>query len=178
MKFSTISVFKSAPECSLSLSLYLFQACRGIAAWKTYPSVNWRHGGNNRWLIQIAYTKTRNDTILHVEFHTMLATQSAANNHHCSSWYIRFNDEDCTHPARVVNARYTWHSDGSTSWIGAPAEISGFCSATSTGEIQAGEILISVHVYDTCGNAGSVWTGLTNSASRATTYFLVEEYCQ
>ena len=70
------------------LPLYFVQRCDGIAAWKYYPWVDWRDGGENKELRRVTYNKTRNDTILRVAFHSTLAQY-----HHggCGVWYIKFS---------------------------------------------------------------------------------------
>ena len=103
-------------------------SCQGIAAWRYYPWVNWPSDTDNGQLRSVTYKKQRNDTILRVTFHSTL---SQYNHDGCSQWYIQFGGQDCTQPAPISTSIYTAHTDISNSWNRAPAEVSGFCNATS-----------------------------------------------
>ena len=130
--------------------------------------MNWRNAAQRGQLRTVTYNKTRNDTILRVEFHSTLTQTS---NGKCSTWYIQFDGVKCTQPAPIQTGIY---KAGST-WQIAPAELSGFCRSTSRGELSRGNIQISVHVTDNC-SSGDSHTG-QYSSFEVTSYLLVEEYC-
>ena len=93
----------------------------------------------------IQLEKARNDTILPVAFNSPLAT---GNDFGCNEWYIKFNGNECNLPAPISSSLTTiihrpahpYH------WTLTPAEISGFCSSTSSGTLTPGAVEISVHV--------------------------------
>ena len=147
--------------------------CHGIAAWRYYPWVNWFNTADSGLLRSVTYKKQRNDTILRVTFHSTLAQWY---NGGCSQWYIQFGGQDCTQPAPITTSIYTDHNDGSHSNNRAPAEVSGFCNATSSGKLSPGNIQVSLHVKK-CQSVsrGDAVTG--TNFGQWTSYLLVEEYC-
>ena len=148
-------------------------SCHGIAAWRYYPWVNWHSGTDNGQLRSVMYKKQRNDTILRVAFHSTLAQYRHSG---CSQWYIQFGGQDCTQPAPITTSIYTDHSDGSNSNNRVPAEVSGFCNATSSGKLSPANLQISVHVKKCQGrSSGDAVTG--TNFGQWTSYLLVEEYC-
>ena len=147
-------------------------SCHGISAWRYYPWVNLYINTDNGQLRSVTYKKQRNDTMLRVTFHSTL---SQYNHNQCSQWYIQFGGQDCTQPAPITTSIYTYHSDSSGSWNRAPAEVSGFCNATSRGKLSPGNIQVSVHVKKCQGYNGDALTG--TGVGQWTSYLLVEEYC-
>ena len=147
-------------------------SCHGIAAWRYYPWVNWWSDTNNGQLRSVTYKKQRNDTILRVTFHSTLSQYIHQG---CSQWYIQFGGQDCTQPAPITTSIYTDHSDSSGSYNTAPAEVSGFCKATSRGKLSPGNVQVSVHVKKCQGRSALAITG--TSVGQWTSYLLVEEYC-
>ena len=133
--------------------------------------MNWASNAENGQLKSVTYNKTRNDTILRVEFHSSLGQYT---NSECSTWYIQFDGVKCSQPAPIQTGVYRYGYGG---WNIAPAEVSGFCRSTSRGELLKGNIQISVHVKQGCSSGGNAHTGRA-SAYDDTSYLLVEEYCK
>ena len=119
----------------------------------------------------MTYKKLRNDTILRVTFHSAFAQLLHGK---CSEYYIQFGGRDCFQPTPIANTLYIQNYAGSSLWHSVPAEVSGFCNATSEGQLLPGNIQVSVHVKDSC-SGGDAHTG--KIAGRVTSYFLIEEYC-
>ena len=133
--------------------------------------MNWNNNDDNGQLKSVTYNKTRNDTILRVEFHSTLGQYHSTK---CSTWYIQFDGVKCSQPAPIQTGIY---KDGQSSWNITPAEVSGFCRSTSRGELLKGNIQISVHVKNSCSSGGDSYTGKISS-NHVTSYLLVEEYCK
>ena len=159
-------------------SVFVFQGCNGIAAWKHYVFSSWQDSGENKELQRVTYNKTRNDTILRVAFHTTLAQNRHGG---CGEWYVKFSGNECTQPAPITTSVYTDHGNRIGSWMTIPAELSGFCNGTSSSSISTGPVVISVHVRNCHSSSFStaVFTGeRINGKAKVTSYFLVEEYCR
>ena len=165
--------YYSKPLFHVIASCFALQRCDGIAAWKYYPWVNWRDGGENKELRRVTYNKTRNDIILRVAFHSTLAQLF---NDQCGEWFIKFSGNECTQPAPIVTSLYSTGNQ----WLTTPTELSGFCNATSTSSISPGPVVISVHVRNCQSSNPNVFTGSHISGLRkpkATSFLVVEEYC-
>ena len=150
------------------------KACRGIAAWKYYPIKNLFEPRDYAQLVNVTYNKQRQDTILRVAFHSTLGEHYA---HGCSQWYIQFDGKPCTSPASINSLAYTSERK-MDSWLIAPAEVNGFCRATSAGPITFGNVTISVHVAP-CSTAlpSDAHTGSPQPYVNSTSSIVVEEYC-
>ena len=148
-----------------------WQKCEGVSSWRYHPWSGWYTGTNNGQLKTVTYKKLRNDTILRVTFHSAFAQY-----HHgrCSEYYIQFGGRDCSQPAPIATIMYIQNYGGASLWHSIPAEVSGFCNATSEGQLLPGNIQVSVHIKDTC-SGGNAHTGPVSG--RMTSYLLIEEYC-
>ena len=165
-----------AQSISVSNSFWYYflclQRCEGVSSWRYYPWTNWQSSNANGQLKTVTYKKLRNDTILRVTFHSAFAQY-----HHgrCSEYYIQFGGRDCSQPAPIANTLYIENYGSSQDWHSVPAEVSGFCNATSQGQLLPGNIQVSVHVKESCSD-GDTYTGPVGGG-RVTSYFLIEEYC-
>ena len=148
------------------------QSCRGIAAWKYFPWSNWADNKDNGHLKSVTYHKQRNDTILRVAFHSTLAMYDNAR---CTEWYIKFSGKECTQPAPISTSIIK--SSDQNGWHVRPAELNGFCNATSS-YFPQGPVVISVHVR-ACpsSRAGHAYTGFWGWGDKVTSSLVVEEYC-
>ena len=146
--------------------------CQGVANWKYYPWANWADPTNNGVLKTVTFNKTRNDTILRVEFHTIMAQGTQGQG---SEYSIQFGSQDCFLPAPIVTSIYNGYY-GPGYWHSVPAELSGFCTSTADGLLKPGDIQISVHVKLTYSGSGQTNTGKLDRG-QITSYLLVEEYC-
>ena len=169
-------------QCSKSLFfLVRVQRCVGIANWQYYPCVKCVSTTNEGVIRTVFYQKTRNDTILRVAFNSPIAN---GNDLGCSEWFIKFNGRECTAPAPISSSVTTFLHQPSNSyhWDVAPAEISGYCSATSKGKLTKGGIVVSVHVRPCTlrGRHGDAHTGpayVAEGPASTTSSIVVEEYC-
>ena len=149
------------------------QRCHGVAAWKYYSWANWADGGENKELRKVTYNKQRNDTVLRVAFHSALGQYRSGR---CSEWLVKFSGEECSKPAPIVTGIYQSNSG----WTQTPAEVSGFCNATSSSFIFSGPLEISVHVRNCQDSSPDAYTGASINGSkkpRVTSSLVVEEYC-
>ena len=133
-------------------------------------------------LQNVSYMKEKDDSLLFVTFQSTIGQSLEVG---CSQWYIEFNGQECSSPAPIVSLVYKAHSmcgnyrnDYYSGWNIAPAEISGFCNATSSKGIPSGKVDISVFVSK-CPEimTSDAHTGTPRSPLRSTSYLLVEEYC-
>ena len=165
-----------AQSISVSNSFWYFflclQKCEGISSWRYYPWTNWYSNTDNGQLKSVTYKKLRNDTILRVTFHSTFAQRY---HDKCSEYFIQFGGRDCSQPAPIANTLYIQNYGSATEWHSIPAEVSGFCNATSEGQLLPGNIQVSVHVKQSC-SGGDTFTGGLGSG-RVTSYNLMEEYC-
>ena len=148
------------------------QTCEGVFSWRYYPWVDWKDDSDNGQLKTVTYKKLRNDTILRVTFHSAFSQYSHGK---CSEYHIQFGGHECTQPAIIVNTLHIDNYASSGQWQSIPAEVSGFCNATSQGQLLPGNIQVSVHVKLAC-SGGNAHTGKFYRG-RVTSYFLIEEYC-
>ena len=159
--------------CTWHVCFLCWQTCEGVSSWRYYPWTGWNSGIDKGEVKTVTYKKLRNDTILRVTFHSALAQND---NDKCSEYYIQFGGRDCSQPAPIVNTLFIQNYANSGLWHSIPAEVSGFCNATSQGRLLPGNIQVSVHVKQSC-SGGDAYTGWIKSGSRVTSYLLIEEYC-
>ena len=135
----------------------------------------------------MSYKKKKNDSLLYVTFHSTIGEYLENG---CSQWHIEFDEQDCNSPARIISLVFKAKKAPPTMsktpqsrrpehwWNTAPAEISGFCNATSSRRITAGEVNITVHVNKCPGyHDNDAHTGTPTELLNSTSYLLVEEYC-
>ena len=158
-----------------------FQSCVGIAKWQYFPCVKCATRQDSGMIRTITYQKARNDTILRVAFNSPLAT---GNNVGCNEWYIKFNGNECNLPAPISSSLTTITNQPAHPyhWTLTPAEISGFCSSTSSGTLTPGAVEISVHVRSCRLDSwiGDAHTGpaiFDDGVAPTTSSIVVEEYC-
>ena len=151
-----------------------WQTCEGVSSWRYYPWSGWASSTENGQLRSVTYKKLRNDTILRVTFHSAFGQYKS---NECSEYYIQFGGRDCSQPARIETIMFIQNYGGSSQWHSVPAEVSGFCNATSEGQLLPGNIQVSVHIKDSC-SGGDAYTGTASlSGHPMTSYLLIEEYC-
>ena len=151
-----------------------WQTCEGVSSWRYYPWNGWHTGTDNGQLKTVVYKKLRNDTILRVTFHSAFGQYKSSK---CSEYYIQFGGRDCSQPAPIETVMYINNYGGSNLWHSIPAEVSGFCNATSEGQLLPGNIQVSVHIKASC-SGGDAYTGTGGLSGKSmTSYLLIEEYC-
>ena len=85
-----------------------------------------------------------------------------------------FSGEECTRPA-PISTSILKGNDGNN-WHARPAELNGFCNATSS-YFPQGPVVISVHVRGCSSYAGDAYTGYWGFGETLTSSLVVEEYC-
>lgn len=139
--------------------------CNGPRIGYDFMTTTSEFGQDTGEILSFAYHKKRSDTLLRVTYTTNLRVHSYSG---AAEWFVLIDGAPCSSPA-VINGNLASH--GGNTHI--PGIVTGFCRATSSGNIDLGPHTITVNVRPVIGHINpNTYTGW-----KSTSTLFVEEYC-
>ena len=145
----------------------------GVISWKSRTLIKLNSEHDNATLANMTFQKKRVDSLLRL---TWSSDTTQRNNHKCSKWFFKINDEECSDPGPVdsINLYGLHYVARGRLIIHRHTTMVGVCRGTKAGRLVASNYTITINVTPQCksypgGDAYSGW--------QSTSTLMVEELC-